>query len=112
MKERKRIKSFNSRVFDKFEQKKSTIHSEICGIISSLQTFQHYIIGSPFPIDFYCDHKTILCLWARKEHLSHLFLRYQVIIFHNLKIIWTPGSNFAFPDILSRNVSLEKYGKH
>ena len=26
-----------------------------------------------------------------------------------LKIIWTPGSNFAFPDILSRNVTVEEY---
>ena len=30
----------------------------------------------------------------------------------NLKIIWTPGSNLAFPDILSRNVTAEEYQKH
>ena len=29
-----------------------------------------------------------------------------------MKIIWTPGSNPAFPDILSRNVTLEGYQKH
>ena len=29
-----------------------------------------------------------------------------------MKIIWTPGSNLAFPDILSRNVTLEGYQKH
>ena len=29
-----------------------------------------------------------------------------------MKIIWTPGSNLAFPDILSRNVTLEGYHKH
>ena len=32
--------------------------------------------------------------------------------FQNLKIIWTPGSNLAFPDILSRNVTVEEYQKH
>ena len=32
--------------------------------------------------------------------------------FQNLKIIWTPGSNLAFPDILSRNVTIEEYQKH
>ena len=34
--EGKRIISFNSRVFDKAEQKKSTHHQELCGIVSAL----------------------------------------------------------------------------
>ena len=61
-----------------------------------------------------CDHKPILYLWGRKGQLSHRFFRYQVIItkFQNLKIIWTPGSNLAFPDILSRNVTAEEYQRH
>ena len=112
--EGKRIISFNYRVFDKAEQKMSTLHRELCGIVSALQTYEHYIIGSPFPIYLYCDHKPILHLWGRKGQLSHRFFRYQVIItkFQNLKIIWTPGSNLAFPDILSRNVTLDGYHKH
>ena len=48
--EGKRIISFNSRIFDKAEQKMSTLHRELCGIVSGLQTYEHYIIGSPFPI--------------------------------------------------------------
>ena len=112
--EGKRIISFNSRVFDKQEQKMSTLHRELCGIVSALQTYEHYIIGSPFPIYLYCDHKPILYLWGRKRQLSPRFFRYQVIItkFQNLKIIWTPGSNLAFPDILSRNVTIEENRKH
>ena len=112
--EGKRNISFNSRVFDKAEQKMSTLHRELCGIVSALQTYEHYIIGSPFPIYLYCDRKPILYLWGRKGQLSHRFFRYQVIItkFQNLTIIWTPGSNFAFPDILSRNVALQGYQKH
>ena len=112
--EGKRIISFNSRVFDNAEQKKSTLHRELCGIFSALQTFEHYTIGSPFPIYLCCDHKPIVFLWGRKGQLSQQFFCYQVIItkFRNLKIIWTPGSNLAFPDILSRSVSLEGYQKH
>ena len=104
----------NSMIFDKAEQKMSTLHRELCGIVSALQTYEHYIIGSPFPIYLYCDHKPILYLWGRKGQLSHRFFRYQVIItkFQNLKTIWTPGSNLAFPDILSRNVIVEEYQKH
>ena len=92
----------------------STLHRELCGIVSALQTYEHYIIGSPLPIYLYCDHKPILYLWGRKGHLSHRFFRYQVIItkFQNLKIIWAPGSNLAFPDILSRNVTVEEYQMH
>ena len=112
--DRKRIISFNSRVFDKAEQKMSTTHRELCGIVSALQTYEHYIIGSPFPIYLYCDHKPILYLWGRKGQLSHRFFRYQVIItkFQNLKIIYTEGSNLAFPDILSRNVTIEENQQH
>ena len=51
--EGKRIISFNSRIFDKAEQKISTFHKELCGIVSALQTYEHYIIGSPFPIYLY-----------------------------------------------------------
>ena len=49
-----------------------------------------------------------------KRQLSHRFFRYQVIItkFQNLKNVWTPRSNLAFPDILSRNVAVEDYQKH
>ena len=92
----------------------STFHRELRGIVSALQTYEHYIIGSPFPRYLYCDHKPIHYLWVRKGQLSHGVFRYPVIItkFQNHKIIWTPGSNPAFPDILSRNVTVEEYQKH
>lgn len=112
--EGKRIVSFNSRIFNKAEQKMSTMHRELCGIVSALQIYEHLIIGSRLPIYVYCDHKPILYLWARRGKLSHRFFRYQLIItqFQNLKIIWTPGKNLAFPDILSRNMSLTDIKKH
>ena len=112
--EGKRTISFNSRIFDKAEQKMLTLHRELCEIVSALQTYEHYIIGSSFPIYLCCDHKPIPYLWERKGKLSPRFFRYQVIItkFQNLKIIWTPGSNLAFSDILSRNVTVEEYQKH
>ena len=105
---------FNSRIFDKAEQKMSTLHRDLCGIVSALQTYEHYIIGYPFPIYLYCDHKPVLYLWGQKGQLSHRFFKYQAIItkFQNLKFIWTPGSNLAFPDMQNRNVTVEEYQKH
>ena len=112
--EGKRIVSYNSRIFDKSEQELSTTHRELCGIVSALQAYEHFIIGSPHPVYVYCDHKPILYLWARKGQLSHRFFRYQVIItkFQNLKIIWTPGKNLPIPDILSRNVTNNEQKKY
>ena len=92
----------------------STLHRELCGIVSTLLTCEFYIMGSPFPIYLYRDHKPILYLWGRKGQLSHRLFRYQVIFrtFQNMKIIWTPGSNLVFPDILSRNITIEACQKH
>ena len=112
--EAKKSVSFNSRVFDKAEQKMFSLHREQCGAVSALQTNEHYIIGSHFANYLYFDHKPILYLWGSKSQLSHRFFRYQLIItkFQNSKIIWTPGSNLAFPDNLSRNIMIEEDQKH
>ena len=92
----------------------STLHRERCGIISALQIYEHFIFGSPQPIKIFCNHKPLLYLWARKGRLSHRFFRYQVIItqFTNLEIIWVPGKNLVFPDLLSRNVSMKDLNGH
>ena len=112
--EGKRIVSFNSRIYTKEEQKMSTTARELCGVISALQTYEPYIIGSPHPVYVYTDHKPLMYLWGRRGKLSHRFFRYQLVIsqFQNLKIIWTEGKNLAFPDILSRNVKLKDLDKH
>ena len=102
--------SFNSRVYDYAEQKMSTLHRELCGIVSALQTYEHYIIGSPFRIYLYFNQKLILYLWGQKGQESHRFSKHQVLItkFQIPKINWTPGSNLAFPDTLSKNVTLSE----
>ena len=58
--EGKKFISFNSRVFDKAEQKMSTLNRKLCRIVSAVQTYEHYIIGSPFPIYLFCDNKPYL----------------------------------------------------
>ena len=92
----------------------STQHRELCGKISDLQTYEFYIIGSPFPLYLYRDLRPILFLWPRKGQLSHRFFKHQVVLtkFNNLKIIYTPGSNLAFPDLLSRNVPIADIKKY
>ena len=60
--EGKRIVSFNSRIYTKEEQKMSTTARELCGVISALQTYEHYLIGSPHPVYVYTDHKLLMYL--------------------------------------------------
>ena len=85
-------------------------HRELCGIISALQTYEFYLIGSPFPTYLFCDHRPILFLWSRRGQLSHRFFKYQVVLtkFQNLKSIYTKGKNLAFPVLLSRQVPIEE----
>ena len=112
--EGKRIISFNSRVYNKEEQKMSTTARELCGVVSALQTYEHYLLGSPHPIYLYTDHEALIYHWGRRGKLSHRYFRFQLVIsqFQNLKIIWTDGKNLAFPDILSRNVTTKDLDKH
>ena len=72
----------------------------------STSSLDHHIQYSSFATT---NRFLILNLWARKGEFSHRFFRYQLIItqFQNLKIIWTQGKNLAFPDILSRNLTIE-----
>ena len=102
--EEKRIISFKSRIFYKAEQKMSTLHREIYGIVSALETYELYIIGSPFPVYLHCDQKPKFYLRGQKGQLTHGFFSHQLFIinFQNMKIIWTPVSDLALPDILSR----------
>ena len=112
--EGKRIVFFNSRIYTKEEQKMSTTERELCGVISALQTYEHYLIGSLHHVYVYTDHKPLMYLWGRSGKLSHRFFRYQLVIsqFQNMKIIWTKGKNLAFPDILSRNVRIKDLDKY
>ena len=111
--EGKRIVSANSRVFDKAEQKMSPQYRERCGIITVLQIYQFYIIGSLYPLYLFCDHMPIILLWPRRGQLSHKLFKYQVLLtkFQNLKIIYTEGRNLAFPDLLSSQIRQEEARK-
>ena len=86
----------------------STLHRELCGIVTASQTYDTTSLDLSF-LYTYIVITNRFFTGCRGQ-----FFRYQVIItkFQNLKIIWTPGSNLAFPDILSRNVTVEEYQKH
>ena len=65
----KRKVSFNSRLFDNAEQTMSTLHCELCGVISALQTYEQYFFGSNFPICLYCDQKPFVYFRNQRRHI-------------------------------------------
>ena len=112
--EGKRNISFNSRVIDKAEQKCPLF------IENNVELYQLSRHTNTTLSDHHSPSISIVIInqffvyGGCKGQLSHRFFRYQVIIrkFQNLKIIRTPGSNLAFPDILSRNVTIGEYQMH
>jgi hypothetical protein len=116
--EGKKIVSFNSRCFTPDEQKLPTITRELIGVSWSLEIYEPYIIGTPFTVYLYTDHKPILYLWSKKGQLNHrTYKMMQRMTNHpNLKIVHTPGKNLVVPDILSRNFTnaqfLQEQMKH
>ena len=106
--EGKIIVSINSRIFNKSEQQMLTLLRELCGIVSALQTYEHFVIGSPHPVFIYCDHKPILYLWAGKGKIfaSVLPIPADNHTISNSAIYLDTRKKLAFPDILSRNLTI------
>ena len=90
----------------------SALHRELCRTVFALQAFEHYIFGSLFLIYFYVIINPYSFSGDKKDNnlIEFSNFKYEAIItkFHNFKIIWTSVSNLAFPDILSRNVTLSE----
>ena len=63
----KRKVPFNSRVILKPQQKMSSLPRENFGVILTLQTFEHFPMGSTYLIEIFFDHKPLLYSWAGKE---------------------------------------------
>ena len=82
-----KVVSYNSRLLNPQQQKLSTLDRKLLGIVHALQVHDFIIIGSPYPIHVFTDHKPLLHCFTRKGNLSPQFYRAQIQItkFSNLK---------------------------
>ena len=62
----------------------STTARDLCGVISALQTYEHYIIGSPHPVYLDTDHKRLLYFGDVEENYLINFSAIN-LSFHNSK---------------------------
>ena len=52
---------------------------ELFAIIRALNTWRHYLLGSPFPVQVYCDHAN-LQYWREPQRLSPRQARWHLLI--------------------------------
>ena len=68
-----KVLSYNSRLLNSQEQKRSTLDRELLGLVQALQIYEFLIIGSPHPIHVFTDHKPLLHCFTKKEIFEHNF---------------------------------------
>jgi len=76
--------------------------TELMGIIRALETWRHYLQGSPFPTIILSDHKN-LTYFRTAQKLNRRQARWSLFLSEfDLKLIHTPRSKMIQSDALSR----------
>ena len=100
-----KVISYKSGKLNPQEQKLHTLDRELLGILHAPQIYDFLIIGSPYPIHVFTDHKPLLHCFKKKGNRSPRFYTAQMQLTNisKLKIIHTPGKNLSVADMLSRS---------
>ena len=68
-----KIVSYNSRILNPQEQKRSTLYRELRGIVHALQIDEFIMFGSPHLKQVFTDHKPLFNVLQKREILAHAF---------------------------------------
>ena len=90
-----------SHSFDATQRNYKIYNRELMGIVRALETWQHYLQGSPFPTVILSDHKN-LTYFQTAQKLNRRQARWNLFLSEfDLKLIHTPGSKMIQSDTLS-----------
>jgi len=90
-----------SHSFDATQRNYETYDRELMGIVRALETWRHYLQGSPFLMVILSDHKN-LTYFRTTQKLNRQQARWSLFLSEfNLKLIHTPGSRMIQSDALS-----------
>jgi len=90
-----------SHSFDATEQNYEIYDRELMGIVCTLETWQHYLQGSPFPTVILSDHKN-LTYFRTAQKLNRRQAHWSLFLSEfDLKLIHTPRSKMIQSDALS-----------
>ena len=94
--------SYLSQSFSPAECNYDIYDHELLAVIRALKLWQHYLHGSPFPVQVFTDHKN-LTYFRQPQALNHRQARWLIdLADFDLKMIHVPGKLLAGPDALSR----------
>jgi len=90
-----------SHSFDATQWNYEIYNRELMGIVRVLETWRHYLQGSPFPTIILSDHKN-LTYFRTAQKLNRRQARWSLFLLEfDLKLIHTPGSKMIQSDALS-----------
>jgi len=90
-----------SHSFDATQRNYEIYNRELMGIVRALETWQHYLQGSPFPMVILSDHKN-LTYFRTTQKLNRRQAQWSLFLSEfDLKLIHTPGSRMIQSDALS-----------
>jgi len=91
-----------SHSFDATQRNYEIYDRELMGIVRALETWQHYLQGSPFPTIILSDHKNLM-YFRTAQKLNRRQARWSLFLSEfDLKLIHTPGSKMIQSDALFR----------
>ena len=93
---------FISHSFDATQRNYEIYDRELLGIVQALETWRHFILGSPFPTVILSDHKN-LTYYKSPQKLNRRQARWNLFLSKfDLKLVHTPGTKMIQSDALSR----------
>jgi hypothetical protein len=99
---------FISHTFDATQRNYDIYDRELLGIIRALETWRHFLQGSPHPVMILSDHKN-LTYFRTVQKLNHQQARWSLLLSqYDLKLVHVPGSKMIISDALFvRTVDME-----
>ena len=91
-----------SQAFDTTQRNYEIYDRELLAIVLALETWRHYLQGTPFPTVILSDHKN-LTFFRTARKLNRRQARWSLFLSEfDLKLVHTPGSKMIQSDALSR----------
>jgi len=93
--------AFHSRAFLSMELNYDVHDKELLAIFKAFKKWQHYLEGTPAPVEVFTDHKNLV-YFCESKALSHCQARWSEFLAQfNLTIKFRPGRLGAKPDALT-----------
>ena len=93
---------YYSKKLNKHQKNYSTIEKECLALLSSLQHFEVYLKGGPFPVTVFTDHNPITFISRMKGKNQRLLQWSLTLAEYNLDIRHIRGRDNVIADALSR----------